>query len=524
MTHDTCKKLTPSGGYIPTRLIDVGIDGTDTWKIILRSENTIETPDYLTLSYRWAQEPGVLLLKSNIAAYRLGTPIADLPRTFRDSIALARNFSIRYLWIDSLCIIQDSPEDWTQESVLMHDVYANSSCNIAASASEGPEGGLFRDRKLEDIEPGYINVDLPSLGNTKFEIWDQFYMNRLTHGPLTDRGWVFQERILSPRILHFSQHQIAWECFQMSKCETWPRWSPYPTEIDHSHGLKTLYAFFDSDANSEDDEGGEDKTMSVGVYQQWMYLLKAYSRCEFTHQEDRLVAMEGIAKMFEKHTGDEYLAGLWRSRLVEGLNWIVVNPLARPPGFLAPSWSWASVNSAILPQSLNWPRDNDLIEIVDARVKISESSSKWFQVEGYIQMQGCLTNATIEEGSERCALNAAATPIRITGCPSRIFVLSDTTEVTFPTGTNIHLLPLRSTLRRKMEDTGTEVEKRIGSIIVILEGMLLEYGPGENTYRRIGRFVVDDFDNLEYFGLSYSGATGQRVVMNRKLASTLTIV
>jgi hypothetical protein len=310
----------------------------------------------------------------------------------------------------------------------------------------------------------------------------------------------------------------------MSKCETWPRWSPYPTEIDHSHGLKTLYAFFDSDANSEDDEGGEDKTMSVGVYQQWMYLLKAYSRCEFTHQEDRLVAMEGITKMFEKHTGDEYLAGLWRSRLVEGLNWIVVNPLARRPGFLAPSWSWASVSSAILPQSLNWPRDNDLIEIVDARVKISESSSKWLQVEGYIQMQGCLTNATIEEGSERCAMNTAATPIRITGCPSRIFVLSDTTEVTFPTGTNIHLLPLRSTLRRKMKDTGTEAETRIGSIIVILEGLLLEYGPGENTYRRIGRFVVDDFDNLEYFGLSYSGATGQRVVMNRKLVSTLIIV
>lgn len=104
-THDTCKKLIPSERYVPTRLIDVCTDGGDIWKLVLRSEDIVGTPDYLTLSYRWAQDPDVLLLNSNIDVYRHGTPISKLPKTFRDTIALARNFSIRYLWIDSLCII-----------------------------------------------------------------------------------------------------------------------------------------------------------------------------------------------------------------------------------------------------------------------------------------------------------------------------------------------------------------------------------------------------------------------------------
>ena len=409
----------------------------------------------------------------------------------------------------------------------MHDVYANSSCNIAASASEGPDGGLFRTRTLEDVEPGYVNVDLPSSGPTRFELWDQFFMNRLTHGPLADRGWVFQERVLSPRILHFSNHQIAWECFEMSKCETWPTWSPYPTEIDGSHGLKTLYAFFQSETgarNQSVEEDSESKAMGVGVYNQWMHILKAYSRCTFTYPHDRLIALEGIAKMFERHTRDDYLAGLWRSRLVEGLNWVVLNPLARPPDFRAPSWSWAAVDSSVLPQPLNLPRDDDLIKIIDARVKSPGSSSKWDKVEGHIQMQGCLTHAIVDEGLDSFGSNAAATPIRIHGFPSKVFVLSDTTEVIFPAGSNIHLLPIRSTLRQKVDDTKSETKNPIGTTIIILEGMILENGPGENVYRRIGRFVVDDLDHLEYFGLSHYGENSNRVILNQDRASTLTIV
>lgn len=537
-SHETCKKLGPGKKYTPTRLIDIGIEGNNTWKLCLHPEDIEGFPDYLTLSYRWAKDPTVLLLSSTIDAFRQGTPIAGLPKTFRDAITVARRFSIRYLWIDSLCIIQDSSEDWARESVLMHDVYANSACNIAASASESPEGGLFRDRIADKVGLGYIHVDLPNLGTKSFEIWDQFYMDRLTYGPLSDRGWVFQERVLSPKVLHFSSNQIVWECFEMNKCESFPNWSPQPTEVDYSRGLKTIHEFFFSGSKSDHwppEKGDKKKTMSVGVYDQWTHLVKTYSRCAFTCPEDRLIAMEGIASMFKRHTGDDYLAGLWRSRLVEGLNWIVVNPLARPlERFRAPSWSWAAVNSAVLPQRVNLPRDKDLIEVISAMVEIPETPVGWREVRGHIKLRGCLTEATILEGCTqmRPKRNTSATPIKLLDYPSRFFVLPDTTNVTFTAGEQLYLLPLRSTLRQITgdDDDSKEEEARnsFGATIVIVEGMILEPVAGEtDAYRRIARFVVDDLDHVNFLGLRafppWEGATAYKVVIDEARTSVFTL-
>lgn len=438
-----------------------------------------------------------------------------------------------------MCIIQDSPEDWTRESVLMHDVYSNSACNIAASASEGPEGGLFRNRKPDQVSLGYIHVNLPNMGRTDFDIWDQFYMNRLTHGPLSNRGWVFQERVLSPRVLHFSRDQIAWECFEMNKCETWPRWSPFPTEVSYSRGLKTLHALFDPEFTEWDwpaRKGDESKAMSAGVYNQWIHLVKTYSKHTLTCQDDRLIAMEGIANTFQRHTGDQYIAGLWKSRLLEGLNWIVINPLAQPLNrYRAPSWSWCAVDSAVLPQSLNLPRDDDLIEIIDANVEMPKLFSRGNEVHGYIELWGCLTEAVIQEGSEEgCArimnkANASATPIKIHNFPSSVYVLPDTKNTAFLEGDKLHLLPLRSTLRRYKDDTGTEAETLLGTIVVILEGMILKQVPDKvNVYRRTGRFVVQELDHVDFFGLHtfrlFPTSTVDKVVVKQEKLSAIILV
>ncbi|KAL5378732.1 hypothetical protein DPSP01_008955 [Paraphaeosphaeria sporulosa] len=534
-SHEKCKKFGPGKRYTPTRLIDVGMERDQTWKLCLHPQDIEDAPDYLTLSYRWAQDPTVLLQSCTIEAFRQGAPIAGLPKTFRDAITVARRFSIRYLWIDSLCIIQDSSEDWARESVLMHDVYANSACNISASASESPEGGLFRDRKAEEVGLGYISVDLPNLGTKNFEIWDQFYMDRLTHGPLSDRGWVFQERVLSPRVLHFSRSQIVWECFEMNKCESFPNWSPFPTEADYSRGVKTVYDFFKSDSGSDlspTRKGDDGKLMSVGVYNQWMHLVKTYSRSAFTCPVDRLIAMSGIASKFKKHTGDEYLAGLWRSRLVEGLNWIVVNPVARPlERFRAPSWSWAAVDSAVFPQKVNLSRNDDLIEVISAVVDDPVTPAGWGEVLGRIKLRGCVTEATILEGymDMRPKEHLSATPIKLLHFPSKFFVLPDTTSVTFATGEQLYLLPLRSTLRRAVGDGDEEAGSSFGTITIIVEGMILEPVAGEtDVYRRTARFVVDELDHVNFLGLRaflrWEGATAFTVVIDEACASVVTLV
>ncbi|KAM5372117.1 hypothetical protein ACJZ2D_007650 [Fusarium nematophilum] len=149
-------------GWHPTRLLDVGEEGCTAWRLCVTSEDAISPPSasYLTLSYRWGPNPRIRLLSSNVASLRQGRPIDDLPVLFRDIIDVARWFSIRYVWIDALCIIQDSKEDWEREAPTMQHVYSNSACTLAASGSESPDDGLFHERSLNFIRPGKVECSL----------------------------------------------------------------------------------------------------------------------------------------------------------------------------------------------------------------------------------------------------------------------------------------------------------------------------------------------------------------------------
>ncbi len=526
--HETCKRLETQTGFAPSRLIDVGVDGDTSWRLCLYPEDIADPPSYLTLSYRWAQEPAVALLGSTLDEFRRGAPIESLPKTFRDAIVVARRFSIRYLWIDSLCIIQDSPDDWARESVRMHEVYANSACNIAASASDSPEGGLFRSRVAHDALLGYVNLDLPSGSAQKFEIWDQFFMDRLTQGPLAGRGWVFQERVLSSRVLHFCESQVAWECFDANKCEMFPKWAPRPTEARFSHGLKTVYAFFETDSSSPSGET-EDKAMSADVYAQWLHLVKTYSACALTCPDDRLIAMLGIAEMYRRHTGDDYLAGLWRSRLTEGLNWVVVRPAARPRNrFRVPSWSWAAVDSPVLPQPVNFPRDDDLIQVIRATVEDPETQAGWQHITGALELRGCISTSTVTESTPRSPAGENVV-VKLADLSKHLYAYPDTTDATFEEGTRVYILPLRSTLRRQVNKGGTEAERLVGTSVVIIEGLLLEPVPGvDASYRRIGHFVVSSVDPVKFFGLvatlPWPEATAHKITADDTRATLFTLV
>ncbi|KAJ4114317.1 hypothetical protein NW769_005103 [Fusarium oxysporum] len=212
--------------FAPSRLIDIGCG--DDWKLCLYQQDILDAPDYMTLSYRWAKNPSIVLLNSNLEEFRTSAPISRLPKTFKEAITVAH-----------------SPEDWAREPLQMHQVYANSACTISATASEGPDEGLFRSRIVQETLIGHIKVQFADGKPRRFDVWDQHHMQRLTQGPLTDRGWVFQERILSPRVLHFTKTQAVWECFEMHKSEMFPRWSPRPADAVYTPDLKAIDAFFD---------------------------------------------------------------------------------------------------------------------------------------------------------------------------------------------------------------------------------------------------------------------------------------
>jgi hypothetical protein len=208
----------PQGRILPTRFIDLLSASETTDVCLVESDTLAQDVPYLTLSHCWGGQIQDKLLTSTLAAFRRGLSLSALPRTFQHAVYLTRLLKIRYLWIDALCIIQDSAADWAREASLMGDVYANSLLTISAAASDNSQGGLFYARNPHSVTPCLI-----SLHKTTSSLDDTQYMyvykepkeyghECISNMALGERAWAMQERLLSMRVLHFSRDQVRWEC------------------------------------------------------------------------------------------------------------------------------------------------------------------------------------------------------------------------------------------------------------------------------------------------------------------------
>jgi Heterokaryon incompatibility protein (HET) len=250
----------------------------------------MRSPSWMTLSYRWGSLPSLRLMQSNIHELRRGKSIDELPQTFRDAVVVLHRFSVRYLWIDSLCITQDSLEDWERESSTMHDVYANFSCNISAIASSEPSGGLFRDHQRDAIQPGLVTMKTGPTQDNFYTFDDSYWARQVSNTALNHRGWVFQERLLAPRVLHFAAHQIFWEYFTEQKCEAFAVGIPWQTS------LKPFEAIFNPELRGH-------RVMSETAFYLWLNLVESYTQCALTKPGDKLVAFLDWRIFFEKPPG-----------------------------------------------------------------------------------------------------------------------------------------------------------------------------------------------------------------------------
>jgi Heterokaryon incompatibility protein (HET) len=207
---------------IPTRVIDVG-DG-DTAHLVLTGEMGLVT-QYVALSHCWGRLPKEQTDKwctttSNDKERRTqGFPIANLAQTFRDAITVTRELGQRYLWIDSLCIIQDDHRDWETESKKMEAVFQHAYCTIAATSAEHSDEGFLN--RPEEKYSQYVMVPESSDGKVYIctSIDDDFDVD-VMKGILNTRAWVLQERALSRRTIHFTKRQTYWECGGGVRCET----------------------------------------------------------------------------------------------------------------------------------------------------------------------------------------------------------------------------------------------------------------------------------------------------------------
>ena len=255
---------------------------------------------------------------------------------------------IRYLWIDALCILQDSNEDKLRQIRMMAKIYQNSFLTlIAACGNSVNEGFLYQERpqKVPDARIPYRCPD-GRIGS----VWiaavldtengaSRSYYDELE--PVHYRGWCLQERLLSPRCMIYASHTLQYYCqtetanIGQALCE--PSTSlRLPNTVFGTSSAKKLLPMTPSDQKK--------------ARQAWLLVVFDYTKRNITAPGDKLVALAGIVEEFHRVFNSKYIAGLWRKTLLLDLLWTrstayEIKP--RPIKYRAPSWSWASIDGLV---------------------------------------------------------------------------------------------------------------------------------------------------------------------------------
>ncbi|KAK2615471.1 hypothetical protein N8I77_002222 [Diaporthe amygdali] len=343
---------------LPSRCLEV-VSGDEGQCCFWLRETAGEVGKYVILSHRWVPDTErVRTLKGNYEL-RVGglgktPPIApgDVTKLFHEAAQLTVQLGLKYIWIDSLCIVQDDADDWKREATKMASYYENAWLTIVGSSGEG----LYQPIDSEVLPPvvhlPYNNAAGQRAGALSIQPVSNphlrtLYTQAITNSEVLSRGWVFQEWLLSPRIAAFSQKAGVF----LVCSEDLPQSALLNDKVQEERpGLpdKSYKNALDLSLVGQSD-----------ISESWRRVVEAYSGLNLTKVgNDRLIALSGVASEFGAALGTarkrldwhkppgpaEYLCGLWGQELGRGLQWEVVDrsrPLVRVPGF--PSWTWASL-------------------------------------------------------------------------------------------------------------------------------------------------------------------------------------
>lgn len=355
--NHNCHAFRSEESSLPKRLVyipnDVQIKGVQL--IIDTSALRVPSPPrYAALSHCWGTvDPPCLTTHKEIDSYATnGIPWDKIPLTYRDAILYTKSLGLEYIWIDSVCIIQRDVMDWEQESTRMFHYYSNAYITLGSTFATNCNEGFFSQklyvpRRLHLLDVSFRGEIFPLyICRDDAQAYDLEFHEGVTNQPLGrefqlfQRAWVFQERLVSPRLLFFTDKQLMFECYE----GRWLQETPMPTE----RTCKSTYRDLLSTTSSRTD----------GTL--WTDILGAFGRLKITHPKDKLPAMAAVAKQFLSHQSlphtpeHDYLCGLRKSQLHVDLSWRVAGEFRDIDGFdcnvkeetepyLAPSWSWASV-------------------------------------------------------------------------------------------------------------------------------------------------------------------------------------
>lgn len=245
-----------------------------------------------------------------------------MPKTWQDTISITRRLKIKYIWIDVLCVTQDSHEDWSHEVGRIGHYYQKSFLTVSALDSSAANSGMLhgRDRGRFVHLEGNLFLRPATRG------WQQVFKD----APLSKRAWALQERILSTRILHYGRDDLFWECLTLSTRES--------STVQYTLSQQAI-EWRDEDFKRSLVASVFDPLSTEEGHRKWYRIVAQYSELNLTRIRDKLPAISGLASRIKEIVDDSYVAGLWESDLHNGLLWSNEgNPGSTIIGG-APSWS-----------------------------------------------------------------------------------------------------------------------------------------------------------------------------------------
>jgi hypothetical protein len=365
--HDRCRAWQnhqSSKGMLPSRVIDV-VGREDESQDPFLYESLNQPGLYVALSHRWGGSKILTTTTSTLEDRKRRIPLASMPKTFQDAIAIVRHFGFRYLWIDSLCIIQDNLQDWEAEAKTMGTVYSNAALTIMAVAATSADSGCFTQLKVDlgaadsgDVidnlpcELGTLHIDVACPKHPAGHDFSIFAHHPIltshekrsgfrSPGPLDTRGWVLQEELLSLRRLMFSDDGLFWECLDADASDSNPIGRAPPDNFEASietrgHGISKensyardfkLLLLNGSSQQAANPHGSEQRLQPLELkrhlYDSWISMVTNFTSRELSNESDRLIAMEGTATALSALLDDECVAGLWRRDFSRQLLWRV---------------------------------------------------------------------------------------------------------------------------------------------------------------------------------------------------------
>ena len=511
---------------LPPRVLDIGPPWSNDYISLIETNGA--KFHYVALTYSWGKVEVYKTTANNIQAHKLGISTRRMNRTFTDAIDIARRLGFRYLWIDALCILQGSDDDWNRHTHIMNDISANSTL-------------ISEHKHLTFVKMPYLTREGTPGGNYYLRWPAEHIVSQAVDGELSKRGWCLQERILSRRLLHMGSMEMEWECrtrfrrendfiWDSSRKDLWDgQGEEDPGERDcqpweGSSMFKVLHLgeIFSTGALSVSELGEIIDSREPGrlkkkgwsstdrettgpveeIYDAWYRMVQDYCRREITIESDRLPAIASIAQKFAAITHDAYVGGLWANDLASGLLWergviaTAVDPSVNPSAVglvlktprvkRASSWSWLALDGpkcfASLTTSL-WPWRRNQARIFDFEFMEEKSDGKGsgrmdntiLTFSGVVDTLEALTGWKINEdniGKDDYAISLSSGPEH----NGRIVLDAPENDPLEALKDTLYLLPVNITIPHTK---------------TILECLLLHYVGPNNSFKRVGMGVFD---------------------------------